>query len=258
MTIVYILAHFDDEYAALPLIRRAAAAGDGQRFIHVADYRDAAMGARRRRETAAFLTAQGIAADRLVHLGAGAGWFDGELHRHAAPAYEALKAAVPEAVDRIVVTAWEGGHPDHDVCAAMAVKLAAERGAAVDQFGLYQGRDMPWILYRASTPLAQNGPVREIRLGVREWAGWLGAVGAFPSQWKVWSGFLPALAMTYAGRRAFHYQGLEPGRIGERPHDGPLHYERMFKTPYAAVRAAVDGLTADGKAPWAAAPASSL
>ena len=251
MTIVYVLAHFDDEYCALPLIRRARAEGRALLFVHVVDYRNPRMGERRRRETQVFLARQGVGPDAQIHLGAGTGWFDGELHRHAAPAYEALKAAVPGPVERVVVPAWEGGHPDHDVCAALGVKLAAERGGApVDQVCLYQGKGLPWIFYRASSPLAENGPARDLRLSAGEWAGWLAAVGAFPSQLKAWSGLLPAMAMTFARQGAFRYQGLDPKRIGERPHEGGLLYERMFKTPYRLVRASVDGLAADGKAPW--------
>jgi LmbE family N-acetylglucosaminyl deacetylase len=251
MTVVYVLAHFDDEYLALPLIRRAVADGREHLFVHVVDYRDPKLGARRHRETVAFLAAQGVPAASQIHLGAGTGWWDGELHRHAGPAYEALKAAVPGPVERVVTPAWEGGHPDHDVCAALGVKLAAERGGApVDQVCLYQGKGLPWIFYRACRPLAENGPVRTVRLGVREWASWLAAVGAFPSQLKAWSGLLPGMAMTFARQGEFRYQGLDPQRIGGRPHEGGLLYERMFKTPYETVRAAVDGLAADGKAPW--------
>ena len=252
MTIVYVLAHFDDEYCALPLIHSALAQGREQLFIHVVDYRNPRMGERRRRETAAFLAGQGIGAAAQIHLGAGTGWFDGELHRHAGPAYEALKRAVPGPVRRVVVPAWEGGHPDHDICAAMGVKLAAERGGApVDQVCLYQGKGLPWIFYRASSPLAENGPAQDIRLAAGDWARWLAAVGAFPSQLKAWSGLLPAMAMTFARQGGFRYQTLDPTRIGERPHPGGLLYERMFRTPYPVVRAAVDGLAADGKAPWA-------
>jgi len=251
MTVVHVLAHFDDEYCAWPLIRRWAAEGREQRFIHVVDYRKPAMAERRRRETAAFLAAQGVPPATQLHLGADTGWWDGELHRHAGAAYQALKAAVPGPVERVVTPAWEGGHPDHDVCAAMGVKLAAERGGApVDQICLYQGKSLPWILYRAASPLAENGPIRELKLSAREWASWFAAVGAFPSQLKAWSGLLPAMAMTFARQGAFRYQGLDPARIGEAPHAGQLLYERMFRTPYAVVRAAVDGLAADGKAPW--------
>ena len=258
MTVVYVLAHFDDEYCALPLIRRAVVEGRQHLFIHVVDYRNPKMSQRRHSETLAFLAAEGIPAEAQIHLGAGTGWWDGELHRHAGSAYEALKAAVPGPVARVVVPAWEGGHPDHDICAALGVKLAAERGGApVDQICLYQGKGLPWILYRAATPLAENGPARELRLSGREWASWLSAVAAFPSQLKAWSGLLPGMAWTFLRQGSFRWQSLDPSRIGERPHVGGLLYERMFRTPYPVVRAAVDGLAADGKAPWITPPVRS-
>jgi len=253
MTTVYVMAHFDDEYVAWPLIRQALAQGREQRFIHVVDYRTPRLTAMRRAETLAFLRAQGLGADSALHLGGGTGWQDGELHRHAQAAYAALKAAVTGPVTRIVCPAWEGGHPDHDVCAAMAVKLAAELGGVpVDQVGLYQGRGLPWILYRACKPIPENGPATSVRLSPGDWMRWLGGVAAFPSQLKAWAGLLPAMMATFALQGAFRFQGLDPKRIGQRPHAGPLLYEKMFRTPYEVVRKAVDGLTEDGKAPWSA------
>jgi LmbE family N-acetylglucosaminyl deacetylase len=251
MATVYILAHFDDEYCAWPLIRQAVAEGREQRFIHMVDYRSRELSARRLAETVAFLEAQGVPAGNALHLGAETGWQDGELHRHAKAAYAALRAAVTGPVERIVCPAWEGGHPDHDVCAAMAAKLAAELGGVpVDQISLYQGKGLPWILYRASTPIPENGPVRSVRLSPKDWARWLGAAATFPSQLKAWAGLLPAMIATFALQGAFRYQALDLARPGVRPHSGPLLYEKMFRTPYAVVREAVDALTEDGKAPW--------
>jgi len=251
MSVVYVLAHFDDEYCALPLIRQAAAQGRAQRFIHVVDYRNPKMAARRRAESLTFLAKFGIAASSQLHLGAGTGWWDGELWRHAPYAYEALKAAVPEPVEQVVVPAWEGGHPDHDICAALGVKLAAARGGVCDQIGLYQGKGLPWIFYRACSPLAENGSTKSMTLSPAAWANWIASVSAFPSQIKAWSGLMPAMFLTFAQQRGFRYQSLDPARIAQRPHPGGLLYERLFKTPYADVRAAVDLLAADGKAPWA-------
>ena len=254
MATLYILAHFDDEFCAWPLIRQGVAEGREQRFIHVVDYRTPHLAAMRLAETLDFLRAQGIPPEHELHLGCGTGWQDGQLHRHAPAAYAALRAAVTWPVERIVCPAWEGGHPDHDLCAALAAKLAAELGGApVEQISLYQGKGLPWMLYRAVTPIPENGPVREVRLRLAEWGRWLAAVAAFPSQLKAWSGLLPAMIATYAVQGAFRYQALDPARIGDRPHAGKLLYETMFKTPYPVVREAVDSLAQDGKAPWTAA-----
>ena len=256
MTVLYVLAHFDDEALAAPLIRRAAQAGQDQLFLYVADYRRPGSALRRLAESRRFLSGFGIAAGRVTHLGAETGWWDGELHRHATPAYERLRAAAPPGLERIVTAAWEGGHQDHDICAAMAVKLAAERGGVpVDQFSLYHGKGMPWIAYRGASPLAENGPVQTVRLSAQECARWLGGLAAFRSQVPVWAGLLPATTLTLLRQGEFRYQSLRPERIGERPHAGALHYERMFKTPYGTVRRAVDALAADGLAPWTPSPA---
>ena len=45
MAVVYVLAHFDDEYCALPLIWAARREGLDQHFLYLADYRDPALGA---------------------------------------------------------------------------------------------------------------------------------------------------------------------------------------------------------------------
>jgi LmbE family N-acetylglucosaminyl deacetylase len=254
MATLYILAHFDDEFCAWPLIRQGVAEGREQRFIHVVDYGTPHLAATRLAETLDFLRAQGIPPEHELHLGCGTGWQDGQLYRHAQAAYAALRAAVTWPVERIVCPAWEGGHPDHDLCAALAARLAADLGGVpVDQISLYQGKGLPWILYRATTPIPENGPVRKVRLRLSEWGQWLAAIAAFPSQVKAWSGLLPAMIATYAVQGAFRYQALDPARIGVRPHAGKLLYETMFKTPYAVVRKAVDSLAADGKAPWTSA-----
>jgi hypothetical protein len=104
MSVVYILAHFDDEYCALPMIREAAREGLAQRFIYLADYRDAALGERRLQETRLFLRRQGIAESAVSPLGLGSGVFDQNLHRGTGVLYPRLAAAVAAA-------SWRCGWP---------------------------------------------------------------------------------------------------------------------------------------------------
>lgn len=240
MSVVYILAHLDDEYCALPLIWQAKRAGLEQHFLYVADYRDAATAQVRLAETRGFLAAQGIAPERAVHVGRGTGAFDGAVHRALPASFAALAAALDRlAPTRLVVPAWEGGHMDHDMCALMAVRLAQPRGLPVDQFTLYNGLHRPGPLLRGGAPLAQNGPVTAISLTAGEWLRWMVAVRRFPSQAYAWSGIWPAMFVGYA-RRGFGWQRLDPARVEQRPHPGALFYERMFHVPYAEVRALAD------------------
>jgi len=242
MTVVYILAHFDDEYCALPMIRQAQREGLDQRFIYLADYRNAALGRRRLAETRGFLQRQGIDASAVLPLGLRTGALDGALHRSVSDLYTRLAQAVGALGDvrRLVVTAWEGGHMDHDVCAFLAVRLAAQIGGPeLRQFSLYNGPSLPGPLLRAGAPLAENGACKRIALTPREWLSWMASVRAFPSQVYAWSGIWPAM---FAGllRRGFAWQPLASERVETRPHAGPLLYERLFGVPYEEVRTALD------------------
>lgn len=129
---------------------------------------------------------------------------------------------------------------DHDMCAMMTTLLAARRGVEVDQISLYNGKGLPGPFFHGCAPLPENGPVTRVPSTTTEWNSWMNAVRFFPSQTKTWLGLWPAMFWTFATKGGFGYQTLQAGRIGERPHHGPLFYERMFRTPYADVRAAAD------------------
>jgi LmbE family N-acetylglucosaminyl deacetylase len=241
MSVVHIYAHFDDEYCALPLIRRRVREGVDQRFLYVADYRTPELAARRFAETRSLLAHLGVDPAKAQHVGAGTGAQDGSVFRHLDVAFPALKAAVDAVgpVERFVVTAFEGGHMDHDMCAMMASALAGARGVPVEQISLYNGPGLAGPFFHGGAPLPENGPVTRMRLSPAEWAHWMAAVRFFPSQAKTWAGLWPAMFWSYA-KQGFGYQTLEPARLAERPHAGTLFYERMFKVPYQEVRAAAD------------------
>lgn len=251
MATVFLLAHFDDEYCALPLILQAEAVGDSCWFLYVADYEKPGVAPRRLAETQAFLKAFGVPSERAIHVGAGTGVVDGQVASGIGRALSAVRDALAELppATRFVSPAWEGGHPDHDCCAAMASVLAAERGCEVWQFGLYNGRNFLWPLYRACSPIPENGPEIRAPIPLRTWLAWIAAVRFFPSQTWNWLGLWPSMFMTFAERRGFACQKLAPGRVRARPHAGRLHYEWMFKTPYETVRAAVDGLLTPAQSP---------
>jgi LmbE family N-acetylglucosaminyl deacetylase len=241
MTVVYLLAHFDDEFGCLPMIWRATRDGEAQHFLYLADYRSPRTTSRRFAETRAFLAAQGIDPGRALHVGAGSGAWDGAVHRAAPAALAAVEAALARIgpVDRLVVPAWEGGHMDHDVCALIAARLATRPGGpGVRQYAFYNGQGLAGPLLR-NRPLAQNGPVTPMPLTLAQRLRWLAAVRWFPSQLFAWAGIWPAMAWSVAWR-GFGWQRLDPARVDERPHAGALFYERMFGISYAEVRGAAD------------------
>jgi len=237
MNTLYVLAHFDDEYFAWPLIQRGQKKGDQQYFMYVADYDPAELTERRAQETTRFLMGMGIPAANVAHAGRGTGAMDGSIHERFSAALEASRAAVRRLgpIDRVVVCAWEGGHPDHDSCARLALHLSRElEDPEVIQFPLYSGKGLAGRLFRAGRPLDENGPIERVSMSWSDWLKfWIG-VRHYPSQWRTWLGLWPMMFWTYI-RRGFSYQRLTSARVLERPHSGVLLYERMFGVSYSAV-----------------------
>lgn len=238
MVVAYILAHLDDEYCALPLIWQARREGLRQLFFYLADYRNPALTARRLGETRRFLARQQIPRADIRHLAGYA--VDGQVSKAVAPLFARLTAELRGlGVERLVAPAWEGGHMDHDACAFLAARLSQDLGVEARQFTLYNGLGRSGPLLRGGAPLAENGAVQRVRVTSAEWLRWMVSVAAFPSQAYAWSGIWPAMFAGYA-RRGFGWQRLTAERVLQRPHAGPLFYERMFKVPYAEVRARLD------------------
>ena len=244
MEAVYILAHFDDEYAAIPLLLHDKKSGRQPWLLYVADYASPDTARRRLAETRALIRHLSLDPSRVVHVGAGSGVLDGAVHQRLDIAYAALLEATSRlgAISRFTVAAWEGGHQDHDACAALALALASQSSlpTEIEQFGLYNARSLPAPLFRAAWPIPENGPCFKAPLSMGAWLNYVASVRFFPSQAKTWMGLWPSMMLSFLVRGGYHRQTLKPGRIAERPHAGPLLYERMFKVRYESVRLAID------------------
>lgn len=241
MSVVYILAHCDDEYAALPLILEAKAAGRDQLFLYVAENRGADLPARRLAEVRAFLSELGLPPESADYACGGTGAYDGQVHLHLSACLAALRKRLDAVaqLDKIVIAAWEGGHADHDACAALAAVLAAERGVEIEQFSLYNRRGLKILPFQACAPIPENGPVRRLSLKPSAWVRWALLVRCYPSQASSWLGLWPSMFAGFPLRGGYGVQALDPARLAQRPHAGDLLYERRFGVSYEAVAAAV-------------------
>jgi N-acetylglucosamine malate deacetylase 1 len=240
MAVAYILAHFDDEYGAMPRILAGQRAGEDAHFLYVCDY--ARLADERCAESRRYLRSIGIDPARVDHVARGTGVMDGAVHKGLAQIYPFLKARLAKLgpIEALVCPAWEGGHADHDSAAVLATRLAADVGVArVEQFSLYNGAGLPWRCFRGATPLPEGGPTQRPPLTFGEAVRWAFDVRFFPSQAKTWVGLWPMMFLSVT-LRGWRIQRLTPERVRERPHAGPLYYERVFKVPYEEVRAAAD------------------
>ncbi|MGO4410754.1 MULTISPECIES: PIG-L deacetylase family protein [unclassified Brevundimonas] len=240
MTTLVLLAHYDDEYCAIPLLVQARDKGEPLLLAFNAVPRTPDERTKRLHETTRCLDALGIT-QRIILGDGGARAFDGQLLHGLEHVFAALLSALPpSSIDGIITPAWEGGHIDHDMCAVLGVALSAHlaRGSAspcpVVQFSLYNGADLPGPLFHGARPLPENGPLLPVSIGRRDWLAFAAAVRFYPSQAGVWSTLWPAVFLSYA-QRGFSVQRLSQDRVRQRPHAGPLLYERRGRPSYAMV-----------------------
>lgn len=228
---LFLFAHQDDEFGVFERIAACRRRGLRVACAYLTDGATATAGAAQRNaESRAVLARLGVdggdiafAGERLgigdarlpLCLDAAAHWLDGWLDGFAA-------------IDSLHVTAWEGGHHDHDALHALAVTLAARRGllARTWQYALYQAEGLPGPLFRVLAPLPQNGPVQATRIPWRERLAFLGHCLSYPSQRGTWLGLFPFVLLHYLLRGTQALQPVDPARLGQRPHAGPLYYEK--------------------------------
>lgn len=82
------------------------------------------------------------------------------------------------------------------------------------------------MFFRALAPLAENGPVYCQKIGLLQRCRYVALCLRYGSQWKTWLGLFPFVALHYVflGRQSL--QSVDVRRCCERPHAGPLLYER--------------------------------
>jgi LmbE family N-acetylglucosaminyl deacetylase len=241
---LFLFAHQDDEFGVFQRIADCRARGlrvacayftNGETGFATASERNA--------ESLAVLARLGVDAADIAFAGDELGIGDARLPQHLAVASDWLRRWLDRfpAIDSLHVTAWEGGHHDHDALHAVAVTLAAGRGLLerTFQYSLYQAAGCPGPLFRVLAPLPQNGAV--IRSPIDWPARWrqLGYCLSYPSQRGTWIGLFPFVLLHYLLRGAQSLQPVSLERIGERPHPGPLYYEKRKFFTWAEMAQAI-------------------
>jgi hypothetical protein len=140
------------------------------------------------------------------------------------------------------VPAWEGGHRDHDAVHLIGVAFAigAALLPATRQFPLYRGGPETFG-FSLMNRLPQNGAVERIPIPRAARLRHLRLVLGYRTQWLVWVWLLPQLAWFYWRRGEQQTQAVSIARLRERPHPGPLLYERYGDVTHEAFCEQADG-----------------
>ena len=238
---LFLFAHQDDEFGVFQRILDCRARGLRVACAYLTDGRTAsATAAQRNRESLAVLAKLGVAPQDVAFAGLELGIGDAQLPQHLDSAAGWIGRWLDgfARIEALHVTAWEGGHHDHDALHALAVGLAGARGllGRTWQFSLYQARGLPGPLFRVLAPLPENGPAVRTPIPWRARLRHLRACLSYPSQRTTWIGLFPFVLLHYLLRGVEQLQPVTLDRLAERPHAGPLYYEKrkFFTWPQMA------------------------
>ena len=243
-TVLFVLAHQDDEIAFHPVITRLAAEARPVEVVYLTD--GSARGAlpeRRNAESRAVLERFGVSPTDVWFLVTEARIEDRGLHTRLDDAYGLLRNRYSDRsrLSAVYTLAYEGGHPDHDAANAVAALLAQSMGRldSAFQVPVYRAADggRPWFVLFA--PLAENGPVTAARIGAAESSARVSLMFRYPSQWRSFLGLGPALIRHALARTPFQRQPLRLDRLGSRPMQGPLLYERFWGIDFVEIGEAI-------------------
>lgn len=235
---LFLFAHQDDEFGVLQHIADYRRRGVPVACAYLTDGQGRrARAARRNAESRAVLGRLGVAPQAIVFAGEALGIADASLPLRlgAAHAWIARWLDSHGAVAALHVPAWEGGHQDHDALHAVAVALAGQHGLLERtwQFSLYRAAGLSAPLVRVLAPLPANGQVYARHIPWHDRMRNLHCCLSYPSQATTWLLLFPPVLWHYMAYGVESLQPVAPARTLERPHEGPLYYEkrRFFTWP---------------------------
>lgn len=237
---LFLFAHQDDEFGVFHAIDLCVTRG--QRVVCAYLTRGAAP---RNDESIAVLTAMGVSRDDIVFAGDALAIDDGTLPAHLVQADAWIDNWFGSFdIEQVCVTAWEGGHHDHDALHALAVRAAARRALLprLRQYSLYHGHRLPGVLFRVLSPLAANGHATAMPIPWPDRVRHLRQCLRYPSQRKTWLGLFPFVMLHYLLRGVQQLQPVSLARLAQKPHAGALFYERRFGFSWQQMQARLAAL----------------
>lgn len=230
-TALFLFAHQDDEFGVFQQILNERLAGRQVLCAYLTDGASATVPAStRNEESLRVLGSLGIPPDGVIFAGEFLGIGDAKLPYHMLSVANWMQdtlLAYP-GIDAIYFPAWEGGHHDHDALHAVAAHVSHQNGlgGSLRQFSLYNGKNCPGPFFSVLKPLPANGPSTKSVISMRNRLRFLRYCLAYPSQRVTWIGLLPFVLTHYLFKGLQELQAVSLQRLDERPHAGPLYYEK--------------------------------
>lgn len=228
-SVLFLFAHQDDEIGVLYQIEKEIKSGNSVYCAYITS--GVSVGAdpnQRNSESRLVLKSLGVDTKQILFQGEKLNIPDGQAHIHIKTLHNWLETWIMQNhnLETMYAPAWEGGHPDHDILHAIAVKVGENRlYIKVLQYPLYNSYRCHWGFFKVLSPLDTNGDV------TRQFIPWQVRIKhlmlclSYRSQFVSWLGLYPFVLYHYIFNG---WQTLQPtnlSRINQRPHCGQLYYE---------------------------------
>jgi LmbE family N-acetylglucosaminyl deacetylase len=246
---VFLFAHQDDEYGAVPWIDRELEDGARVSCVYLTDGGSRTDPRIRDAESIAVLKRVGVAESDIHFLGGNSRIPDLQLASNIALGLsrfdEWRQTALP--VTSLYTLAWEGGHPDHDAAHLIGLITALRLGIACWNFSLYHGRNCPRPFFRSLSLLdARNA--KSLRYSLPQGWRWAMLCWSYRSQRSTWLGLFPGAFFRRVVMRRESVTRAMPDRALTRPHPGRLLYEWLFGLSYEEFSSRVGGTVGEIRA----------
>ncbi len=251
MITLFLLAHQDDEIGLFDELSEAKRRGEHVACVYLTNGAWGGVTSERRNaESRKTLGELGLMDAEITFLGTDLTIPDGRLIEHLDRCFEALLATVArlanaDALTRIVMHAWEGGHQDHDAAHIIGLALADRLGIvpASRQFPLYRMPAGRWSMTFAK-PLAANGPVEIRRIATGRRMSYLRLLANYRSQRRVIAKLFPHIVNHYVREGTQQLQPVSIARIYQAPNTPPMLYEKWGLYSYSDFRRYADAFIA--------------
>lgn len=252
--VVFVFAHQDDEYGALPWIEHEIRSSNNVWCVYLTDGASRVPAAVRDYESRSALISIGVLEERIIFLGDEKRIRDGYLLQHMDRAADVLQIwlhSVTKTLARIYAPSWEGGHPDHDAAHLISGAVAASLGIADEcwHFPLYNAHNCPRPLFRTLRHIPRSAASRTVRYSIARGLRFAFFCWHYRSQARTWLGLFPESLIRRVFLRRETVVRFDRNRVNQRPHAGELLYERMFETTYCEAAAHVKRFRNSGALP---------
>ncbi len=227
---LFFFAHPDDDCFTVGLLSRLLQAGADVHAVWVTSGDARGGGALREAELTKAMDALGLHASRRIFLRF--------PNRGLLPLLSDLRASFIDLFQRLqpdccYVTAWEGGHEDHDLinkvlCSALRVGSFDKSGVRAYEFPLYNITGSRLLLRWRINGFPPGGvrtcclPLTSTEISLKR-----RMMRTYRSQWQDMLPFMLAMPGVRLRRKGEQYRSLQwNDTVCERPHAGLLNYER--------------------------------